>query len=288
MKKELTTNAYAKINLYLHVTGTRDDGYHLIESVMQSVSLADGITVTADTDARGKRIGSSCSDERIPLDGNNIAVKCAAAFFEHFGIDNYSLDIRIDKKIPISGGLAGGSTDGAAVLKLLDKIYETDAGEDKLCSLGAKIGADIPFCVIGGTALCEGIGEKVTPLYIPSPQYSVLIVSPGGSVSTPDAYRAIDEYGDITAKYPISEVVTELVGGTLPRSLHNDFETVILPANDSATLVKQKLVDLGAFVAQMSGSGPTVFGLFESEEKCGIAAEKLEEIGFSAFVCRAI
>ena len=284
MIKTLTRKANAKINLYLRVTGRRDDGYHLIKSVMQSVTLADEVTVSVDTGVRGLSVVLTCTDERIPADGRNIAVKCAYAFFERFGIENCAAEIHIEKKIPVSGGLAGGSTDGAAVLRLLDELLETNADEDSLISLGAFVGADIPFCLVGGCALCEGIGEKLTRIDSAA-EYSVLLVSPGGGVSTPEAYRLIDEAGTIPCGCAVGEVVEALQNGSLPEKLHNDFEAVILPINERAAEVKRLLSSFGASAVQMSGSGPTVFGLFERREECENAAEMIKKHGYRAYVC---
>ena len=285
MIKTLTRKANAKINLYLRVTGRRDDGYHLIKSVKQSVTLADDVTISVDTDVRGLSVVLTCTDERIPTDGRNIAVKCAYAFFKRFGIENCAAEIHIEKKIPVSGGLAGGSTDGAAVIRLLDELLETKADEEMLISLGASVGADIPFCLVGGCAICEGIGEKLTRLDIPEAQYSVLLVSPGGGVSTPEAYRLIDEAGFIPCGCAVGEVVEAVQNCSLPEKLHNDFESVILPQNEREADVKRLLSSYGAAAVQMSGSGPTVFGLYESREECENAAEIIKKHGYRAYVC---
>ena len=285
MIQTLSTKANAKINLYLHVTGKRPDGYHELQSVMQSVTLADTVTVTADTSYIGQNISLTCSDPCIPCDSGNIAVKCALSFFRSFGIENYSVNIHIEKQIPVSGGLAGGSTDGAAVLTLLDRLYRTNAGRKRLCSIGATVGADIPFCVVGGTAICEGIGEIITPLDIPAPEYKILLVSPGESVSTPDAYRLIDEAGIIKEAHTLDEITKELTGGRMPTSLHNDFETVVLPSCKNAREVKNMLLSSGASAVQMSGSGPTVFALFGDEETRAAAERTIAEAGYKAYPC---
>ena len=286
MNRTITLSANAKINLYLRIAGRRPDGYHELETVMQSVTLADTVTVSYDADARGKSISLTCTDPAIPCDGRNIAVKCAERFLDTFGINDCTVKIHIDKRIPAAGGLAGGSTDGAAVLRALNSLTGADASQTELCSIGAKVGADIPFCVAGGTALCTGIGDVLAPLDIPSPGYSVLIVSPGGGVSTPEAYAAIDRAGTIPA-FPASGVTAALRDGTCPTSLHNDFESVILPLNGNAALVKRILAENGADAAMMSGSGPTVFGLFSDRGKCASAAAEVNGRGFRTYICRA-
>jgi len=281
MKKETTRSAEAraKINLFLAVTGKRADGYHELDSVMQSVSLSDTVTVTAEEPNGRREITLVCSHPDVPTDGRNIAVKCAERFFEETECLEYAVRIRIEKRIPISGGLAGGSTDGAAVLKLLNELYEANLSLAELCEIGGKVGADIPFCLIGGTALCRGIGDVITPLPIPVPRYTVLIVSPGGGVSTPEAYRMID---DLPPSPPLSSdaIVGELTRGEIPLSLSNDFERVILPLNENARRVRTLLRELGASSAMMSGSGPTVFGLFDTAENAAKAARILQNEGF--------
>ena len=288
MKKTLTEQANAKINLYLRVTGRRPDGYHELYSIMQSVSLADTVTVSCDTETDGQKIKLTCTDPSIPCDGRNIAVKCAESFFAGFGIKNYAADIHIEKRIPVSGGLAGGSTDGAAVLRALNAICGTGASLEKLCSIGARIGADIPFCVIGGTAVCTGIGDVLAPLDIPAPSYSVLIVAPGGGVSTPEAYAAIDSAGVIPLACDAGSVLDALKNGVCPNVMHNDFEAVIFPLNEKAAAIKAVLTDLGADSSMMSGSGPTLFGLFSDEKKCAQAESFLSSKGYKTAICRAI
>lgn len=287
MKKTLSRSAYAKINLYLHVGKKRPDGYHDIESVMQTVSLSDIVTLTVDTDTVGRHISLTCSDDSVPCDGRNIAVKCARRFLEEFGIDNCSLDIHIEKRIPVSGGLAGGSTDGAAVLGMLNELY--GAGDEKaLMKIGGSIGADIPFCLRGGCAVCTGIGDVLDMIDMPSSDYCVLIASPGGGVSTPEAYRLIDEAGVIVPACTLESVARSLEAGRAPSVTHNDFESVILPRNPGVARVRSLMDQLGASCAMMSGSGPTVFGLFETQVKCENAASELRTLGITCSVCRPV
>lgn len=287
MTKTLTEKAYAKINLYLAVTGKRDDGYHNIDSVMQTVSLHDTVTVTID-DGEGQNISITSSHPDVPCDARNIAAKCAAAFFADRNITSYNVTIDIDKKIPVAGGLAGGSTDGAAVLKILNKLCGTGLGDDELCRIGGTKGADIPFCIRGGTQLCEGTGTLLTPIDITDPTYTVLIVSPGGGVSTPEAYGKIDSLPPFTRKITSSEILAQLKDGKTPRYTENDFEKVILPVNPNAALLKKTLLSLGADLSMMSGSGPTVYALFENEKTAEKAAEKIKDMGFVPYLCKAI
>ena len=175
----LVLSAKAKINIYLDVTGKRADGYHLLETVMHTVSLCDTVTLTK-TDRSGIEI--SCSEPLIPCNEKNIAYKCAAAFFEKTGISGGSVSIDIIKRIPSQAGMGGGSADGAAVLTGLDRLFETDLSENELVSIGAKIGADIPFCIKGGCGYCTGIGEIIEPL--PAIRGCVLIGKGKAGIST--------------------------------------------------------------------------------------------------------
>lgn len=278
----LTAKAYAKINLYLDVTGKRDDGYHNIKSIMQQVSLCDTVTVTkTDSDC----ITVSCTDPSVPTDGKNIVHKCAARFFEHYGITDCGIHIHIEKNIPSCGGLAGGSTDGAAVLKLLNELYCVHADTDELCQIGVNVGADIPFCIVGGTCVCEGIGEILTPVAIPSPNYYVLISFPGEGISTPIAYKMLDEIERPGEHSSAEDVIEALKQKEIPKNLYNAFEFAVLPTHENARLVKKTMLDTGAISAMMSGSGSTIFGLFDSEASISACRTNLAKLGFSSHTC---
>ena len=157
----ITAEARAKINLWLAVGEKRPDGYHDIESVMQSVSLCDLVSVTRNPDRGEKKIAVHMSDPSLPTDRRNIVWKCAEAFFEASGIEEYDVFVAVEKHIPSSAGLAGGSADGAATLELLNRLFHGDLPTEDLCRIGAKVGADIPFCLTGGTQICRGKGEKL-------------------------------------------------------------------------------------------------------------------------------
>lgn len=279
----LTTKAYAKINLYLDVCDLRPDGYHNIESLMQQVSLCDTVTVSRLDEGCG--ISIACTDPAVPTDGKNIVHKCAVRFFEHFGIENYSISIHIEKNIPSCGGLAGGSTDGAAVLKLLNQLYGTNADEGTLCEIGVKVGADIPFCVMGGTCVCRGIGEILTPVEIEQPKYQVLVSFPGEGISTPTAYKMLDELEKPAVHAGIDQVIASLQNGEIPTEMYNVFELAVLPNHENARLVKKTMLEAGAVSAMMSGSGSTIFGLFADEETMNSAACALQKLGFGSHSC---
>ena len=289
MSDTISKKAYAKINLFLKVSGARTDGYHDIETVMQQISLYDNVMVTSlPTQEGDRRITIECSEKSLPTDRTNIAYRCAAAFFDHFDIKEYNIKIYIDKKIPIAAGLAGGSTDGAAVLELLNTITKTNASLTELCNIGKKVGADIPFCLTGKTASAFGIGEIIKPIKIPSLlNYSILLIFPGDGVSTKEAYALLDKHPSMS-DYDISSVISELERGEIPYSVFNSFESVILPIHKSARSAKELLLSCGAKLAMMSGSGPSVFGLFDSPETLQNAYELTKKRGFLAFICYPI
>ncbi len=266
---EIIVRAYAKINLTLDITGKRPDGYHDLSSIMQSVSIADIVTLRqTDTGA----VTLSCSDPRVPCDERNIAVKCARAFYNAAGIDCGGLDIHIEKNIPMQAGMGGGSADGAAVLNGLNKMYGKPLAQSELIELAAGIGADIPFCLIGGTAWAQGIGEKLTRL--PDiPECSIVVVKPDIGISTAQAYSAVD---NAKVKFtPSTNAALENLGDitSLAKSLHNDFEQALeIPQLRALTDELSKYS--GCLGACMSGSGSAVFAMFSDEaaaEKCAAA-----------------
>ena len=285
--KNITLNAPAKINLYLDVLGRRADGYHEIESIMQTVSLCDVIDVTlADSG-----ITLTASEDTVPLDGKNLAHKAARLFYSHTGIDG-GAKIHIEKRIPVSSGLAGGSTDAGATLKALNELYGFPVSNDELLALGAKLGADVPFCMEGGCVLCRGIGEKMQKIE-PMTPFTVVIARGGEGVSTPAAYRMLDErFGEFLAR-PFSDVQRTISAvemddlNALSLSVFNVFESVVLQDHKEASLYKGVLQDNGALVSMMSGSGPAVFGIFDDTEKADYAHHRLYDLGARSFVCTA-
>lgn len=264
--EQCIAQANAKINLSLDVVGRREDGYHLLEMVMQSISLHDIVTLRKNTE---NRIHLTCDAPEIPCDERNIAYRSAALFFQHCGISG-GVDIHIAKRIPSQAGLGGGSADGAAVFVGLNQLFGTGLSEDALCGLGVQIGADVPFCICGGTRLCEGIGEVMTPMS-PLPDCTILLCKPQINVNTGEAYRQIDT-GIINARPDTPALCAGLTAGHLPTVgglLCNVFESAIpLPAVDE---IKNKMLEYTALGACMSGSGSTVFGIFNDNmaaERC--------------------
>lgn len=269
---EYTLSANAKVNLTLDVVGRLENGYHLLEMVMQSISLHD--TVTLKKNDCGK-IRLTCNIPEIPCDERNIAWRCADSFFQYCGIQD-GVDIHIEKRIPSQAGLGGGSADGAAVFVGLNKLFDTNLSEQTLCELGVKIGADIPFCICGGTKLCTGIGEIMIPVAA-MPDCTILLCKPQLNVNTGEAYRAIDN-GSIEKHPDNTAMCKALEESNVPaigNALCNVFESALpLPVVEE---IKSILLSHGALGACMSGSGSTVFGIYSDAAAAARCAELLKE-----------
>ena len=251
----LKAKAYAKINLSLDIVGVRDDGYHLIKTVMQSISLHDVISIKKS----GTDITISCNIPYIPRDKRNIVYKCAEKFFEYTKT-RFGVHIDIQKNIPSQAGLGGGSADGAAVLVLLNKLCENPLTTEELCKIGATVGADIPFCIVGGCALCEGIGEVITPIDSKL-QLDLCIVKPNFGVSTVEAYKAFDNAEILS--HPDTDAVTKALENGDTNTLSSNLINV-LEMDKRIDEIKDFLVESGAVASCMSGSGSAVFGILEN------------------------
>ena len=258
-----TVNAYAKINLGLDVIRRRPDGYHDVCMIMQSLDLHDTITIsTVPTGCIKIRTNLSY----LPNDQGNLVYKAAALFFEATQMKD-GLDITLEKNIPVAAGLAGGSSDAAATLKGLNELYQTHLSLAELKKLGVKIGADVPYCLQLGTALSEGIGELLTPLP-PIPECTILLVKPDISVSTKYVYDNL-HLSDSTVHPDIAEIQRALKQNdlfTLAKSMDNLLQTVTIKDYPIITDIKRKMLELGALTSLMSGSGPTVFGIYKNTE----------------------
>lgn len=277
--KKITLAAPAKINVCLGVTGRRADGYHDIESVMQTVALADTVSLVLSVGASGKEISVRCPGFE-ELDGEkNIAYRAAKAFFEHTGAEDYSVAIEIEKVIPTEAGLGGGSSDAAAVLLALNALTGADMPEAKLCAIGARVGADVPFLVRRGTALVSGIGEILTPCRA-LPDVAVLIAYPKSEkVSTGKAYAEIDARGKFSSHADFEKMKAAVEKGDLAAisaAGYNIFENV-LPAGSAVFTLKEKMLAHGALMSLMSGSGSAVFGFFPCPACAENAAKALED-----------
>ncbi len=286
--------AYAKINLFLDVISKRDDGFHEIKTVMHSVSLADEITVIY-TPSAVTNIRLFVSGNRyIPSDAKNLAFAAAKLYLEEAGL-RANIEIKLKKNIPVSAGLAGGSTDAAAVLRAMNKLFGRIFTEAKLGYLAGRIGSDVPFCLYGKTALCEGRGEIMTKL--PDTLKLHLVVAVGSEyVSTPEAYSALDKLysnfdGSVKscAEGNFLNLMKVFSGTQINQgALFNIFEGAVIPKCPGAYHLKKELLRLGAVGALMSGSGPSVYGIFETESAAKEAAEKLIEGGFNAHYATSV
>lgn len=269
--------ANAKINLYLDITGKRSDGYHTLETVMQSVDLSDIVDI-AMSERGGEEIRVSCSDPMIPENEGNICYKAAKAFFEETGGLEKGAEIRIEKRIPHGAGMGGGSADAAAVLVGLNRLYGDAVSGERLLEIGAKIGADVPFCMIGGTKLCRGIGDEISDTGDFS-GYAYLIVMPGFKCDTRFAYRSFDD-DPLPQKGGLEEFLKS--GARFPEKMYNVFQE--LYGDERISAVAKRLSELGAYGACLTGSGAAVFGVFSDAEQAANAAKGFPEC-FTA-VCK--
>ena len=270
----MQVKAPAKLNLTLDVLGLREDGYHEMKMVMQSITLADTLTIVPGT---GKSIRVATNLDFLPDGDKNLAAVAARAYWKARGEEPRPLDITIEKCIPVCAGMAGGSSDAAAVLRGLNGQSEYPLSLAELARVGEAVGSDVPYCVLGCTALAEGRGEILTPLP-PMPKCWVVVCKPDFSISTPALFAQIDNV-KITCRPDTAGVLEALEKGDLTgvaRRLYNVFEDA-LPERQRSKVngIKTTLIQCGALGAAMSGSGPTVFGLFEDENTARIAYEKL-------------
>jgi len=282
----ISVNAYAKINLGLDVLRKRTDGYHDVCMIMQSLGLHDTITIYKSNTA-GISIKTNLS--YLPSDQGNLVYKAAALFLATISVKE-GLYIKLDKRIPVSAGLAGGSSDAAATLRGLNELYHAELSIEDLMKLGVTIGADIPYCLMLGTALSEGIGEILTPL-THMPECSILLVKPDINVSTKYVYDnlcldASIAHPNISAmKIALSK--SDLV--SLARNMDNILQTVTVKDYPIITAIKDKMKELGALTSLMSGSGPTVFGIYQDlllAQKACIYFRKNQTYGKQVFLTK--
>lgn len=279
--QKVTESAFAKVNLTLAVTGRRPDGYHTLETVFQSVSLCDRLVL--ERQETGLSLDEAAG---IPAEENIItrADKLLRSEFPALG----GVRVRLEKNIPAEAGLGGGSADAAAYLRGMNRLYGLGMTGERLCGLAERLGADVPFCIRGGTALATGIGEKLTPIKSSLPLWMV-ICKPETGCSTPAMYRRIDEMGEsLRQRFTTQEAAKALEKGDLAGlcgSLYNVFEEVT--ALPELNEIRQELRRSGALAAMMTGSGSAVFGIFPEEDAAKVVAEKMAESRW-AICCRGI
>ncbi len=286
--------ANAKINLFLDVVSRREDGFHDIKSVMHSVSLSDEITVLY-TPSSVTSIKMYIKGSRfLPPDDRNLAYRAAKLYLER-AHKTANIEIRLAKRIPIAAGLAGGSADAAATLRAMNRIFDKLFSEKALLSMASELGSDVPYCLYGKTALCEGCGNIMTKLP-DNLKLSAVIAIADERVSTPSAYSALDEmYSSFDGSIPTdsADCYHELIesiqkGKFVCSSLFNIFESAVLPKCPRASAIKKRMCELGAKAALMSGSGPSIFGIFETAGEAKAVADALRLENITAFAVESI
>lgn len=284
---EFTIQAPAKLNLTLDVLGRREDGYHDLKMVMQSITLADRLTLRP---GRAPGIQVSSSFHFLPTGEKNLAGKAAVCFYQALGRPVRDLDISITKHIPVCAGMAGGSSDAAAVLRALNRLEGDPFSPEELAHVGEAVGSDVPYCVLGCTALAQGRGEVLTPLS-PLPHCWVVACKPDFPVSTPELFARIDSCR-IRRRPDADGLMAALEQGDLmevARRMYNVFEDV-LPERQLARVadIKNTLIQQGALGANMSGTGPTAFGLFSSQSQAQAAYDVLKQRYQEVFLAETV
>jgi 4-diphosphocytidyl-2-C-methyl-D-erythritol kinase len=277
-----TVKAPAKINFALDVLSRRPDGYHEVAMIMQTIALYDTISVRSGFEG----IKLTTDSSKIPTDETNIAYKAAHYLSTKYNVKR-GAHIHIEKRIPVAAGLAGGSTDAAAVLKLLNKVWDLKLSKAELMDAGKRLGADVPFCIQGGTCLAEGLGEKLTAIKS-IPDCYILLAKPNVGVSTKEVYQNLD-LNNITEKPNISAMLQAIEKQNLKEissSMGNVLETVTTKMHPIIVELKHKLIEYGAIGSLMSGSGPTVFGIFEDMASAYGAYDHIKTLVNEIFVVK--
>ena len=282
----LYEGAYAKLNLTLDVLGKREDGYHDIKSVMQAISLRDDIEIDLGT---GEPWRILCDKDHIPTDESNLAWKAAKLFFDATGQDPNGLEIRITKRIPVEAGLGGGSADAAAVLRALNRHYDMPLSLPALAELGGQIGSDIPFCVLCGTAMVEGRGDRIRRL--PDlPDCIFVVCKPDFSSSTAELYRKLDE--KTIGKHPDHQAMeSALLAGDLEKvvtNVYNVFDPVVTEEHLELNYIKSVMNSYGAVGLQMTGSGSAVFGICGNFENAAVICNMLKDNYPQVYIAKAV
>lgn len=277
-----TVKAPAKINLALDVLRKRPDGYHDVSMIMQTIALYDTVTIKS----MGSGIKITSNSTKIPLNESNIAYKAAHYLSTKYNVKR-GAQIHIEKRIPVAAGLAGGSTNAAAVLKLLNKAWDLQLSKTELMDAGKKLGADVPFCIQGGTCLAEGLGEKLTAIKS-IPDCHILLAKPNVGVSTKEVYQSLN-LQDIKEKPDIAGMMKAIEQQDISDicdKMGNVLETVTAKMHPIIVELKQKLLDYGAIGSLMSGSGPTVFGIFSDMSAAYGAYDNIKTLVNEVFVVK--
>lgn len=278
--------AFAKLNLTLDVLGKREDGYHDLKSVMQTISIRDDIEIDVDT---GKPWCFKCDKEGIPTDESNLAWKAAKVYCDATGKDPNGIEIRITKRIPSQAGMGGGSADAAAVLRALNKYFDNPLSILALAELGASVGSDVPFCVVGGTAMVEGRGERVRKLP-DMPDCVFVVCKPEFASSTPELYRKLDETE--IPKHPDNQAMeSALLAGDLGKvaeNLYNVFDPVVTADHLELNYIKSIFNSYGSVGQQMTGSGSAVFCIVPDFEFAAVICNMLKENYPQVFIAKPV
>ncbi|MEG1996517.1 MAG: 4-(cytidine 5'-diphospho)-2-C-methyl-D-erythritol kinase [Oscillospiraceae bacterium] len=271
-------NAPAKINLLLDIVGILPNGYHDMQMIMQSISLYDKIRIMKN---KMNKVNIFCDDYRVPTNMTNTAFKAAMSFFEKCNITDFGVNISIKKNIPSQSGMGGGSADAAAVLIGLNKLFNTNMTSSQLADIGKEIGADIPFCIYGGTALVQGIGEKVI-LLAPLPHCYIAIAKPKKGVCTKHAFAKFDSLA--SCEHPNIKLLIDEIANADINKVAKSMGHVLEAVCDVQEVfkIKEEMTSMGAIGAMMSGSGSTVFGIFNDESKAKACVNSLSNTYFTA------
>jgi len=282
----LYEGAFAKVNLTLDVLGKRDDGYHDLQSVMQTISIRDDIEIDLGT---GKPWKLSCTDESIPCNEKNLAWKAAQVYFDAIQKDPDGLEIRITKRIPSQAGLGGGSADAGAVLRALNKHYDNPLSIFALAELGAQVGSDVPFCTLCGTAMVEGRGERLRKLP-DMPDCIFVVCKPDFSSSTPELYEKLDH--SVIAKRPDNQAMeSALLAGDLGRiaeNICNVFDPIVTADHLELNYIKSIFNSYGSVAQQMTGSGSAVFGILPNFEYAAVVCNMLKDNYPNVYIAKPV
>ncbi len=274
----ITRKAYAKINLGLDVIGRRDDGYHLVKMIMQNVDIYDTLSFE---DLPSGEIELTTGSDKVPADENNLVYKVAVQLKEKYDVHR-GVRISLEKRIPVAAGMAGGSTDAAAAYLALNELWNLGLDKEELCKLAVKLGADIPYCILGGTALSEGIGEELTILK-DVPVFYLVVAKPAIDVSTGWVYKELDSK-EITSHPDIDGIRKAIEDGDIYKMcslIGNVLETVTITRYEVIRDIEKLLEDNGAVKAFMTGSGPTVFAVYDDSDKAGKGYDAVKESGLA-------
>ncbi len=272
----ITLQAYAKINLSLDVVGRLENGYHLVRMIMQTIGICDELSFER-TDGE---IRITANDGDLPLGEDNLIYRAAVMIRDRFHTGGVS--VHLEKRIPVAAGMAGGSTDAACTLKAMNQLYDLRLSEEELRELGVKLGADVPYCIMGGTALSEGIGEVLTPI-APMPDCFLLVAKPEINVSTKYVYEQLDSH-EIPVHPDVDgmrRAIEDKNVRKMAKLLGNVLQTVTIERYPIVEELKQVMLEQGALGSLMSGSGPSTFGIFDDEEKAKAAKARILELGLA-------